>query len=102
MKHISILIPRGHTSLSNIEGTHQILTEANSLGAGMGRPPLFNIQLIGLSKETSQRNGLFTVKPDCLMRDVKKTDLIIQKNFIVLVASLSLLKCWMQTPAGPS
>ena len=77
MKHISILIPRGHTSLSNIEGTHQILTEANSLCAGMGRPPLFNIQLIGLSKETSQRNGLFTVKPDCLMRDVKKTDLII-------------------------
>ncbi|MCW3120225.1 MAG: AraC family transcriptional regulator [Chitinophagaceae bacterium] len=77
MKHISILIPLGHTSLTNIEGTHQILSEANSLGAGMGRPPLFNIQLVGLTKETSQRNGLFTIKPDCLIKDVKKTDLII-------------------------
>ncbi len=77
MKHVSILIPKGHTSLVNIEGTHQILAEVNNLRTGMGKAPLFNIQLVGLSKETSQRDGLFTIKPDCLLTDVPKTDLVI-------------------------
>lgn len=76
MKHVSILIPQGHTSLVNIEGTHQILSEVNVLRTGMGKAPLFDIQLVGLSKHTAQRNGLFTIKPDCLISDVAKTDLI--------------------------
>jgi transcriptional regulator GlxA family with amidase domain len=77
MKHISILIPRGHTSVVNIEGTHQILNEVNSIMKSQGKQPLFKVQLVGISKETSQRNGLFTVGPDVLIDDVKKTDLII-------------------------
>jgi transcriptional regulator GlxA family with amidase domain len=77
MKHISILIPQGHTSVVNIEGTHQIFNEVNSIMKIQGRPPLFKVQLVGISKETSQRNGLFTIDPDVLIEDVKKTDLII-------------------------
>ncbi len=77
MKHISILIPLGHTSLSNIEGTQQIFSEVNGLCAAIDRPPLFQIQLVGLSKETSQRNGSYTISPDVLIGDIKKTDLII-------------------------
>lgn len=77
MKHVSILIPHGHTSVVNIEGTHQIFNEVNSLLAGMGKPPLFNVQLVGICKEASQRNGLFKVSADALLKDVKKTDLII-------------------------
>ncbi len=77
MKHISILIPLGHTSLVNIEGTHQIFNEVNGLLARMERPPLFKVQLVGLFKETKQTNGLFTVNPDLLVQDVTKTDLII-------------------------
>jgi len=77
MKHVSILIPRGHTSLVNIEGTHQIFSEVNNLRVARGNTPLFKIQLVGISKETSQPSGLFTIKPDVLIQDVKKTDLII-------------------------
>ncbi|AKD53752.1 GlxA family transcriptional regulator [Spirosoma radiotolerans] len=77
MKHISILIPKGHSSLTNIEGSHQIFSEVNSFLISMGKPPVFTIQFVGLSKETSQRNGLFTVNPDFLINDIKKTDLII-------------------------
>ena len=77
MKHVSILIPKGHTSLVNIEGTHQIFSEVNSLRVERGNTPLFNIKLVGLSNETSQPSGLFTVNPQVLVRDVKKTDLII-------------------------
>ena len=77
MKHVSILVPLGHTSLTNIEGTHQILSEVNSFRTAMGKDPLFKVQLVGLAPETRQRNGLFTVTPDVLIGDVKKTDLVI-------------------------
>jgi len=76
MKHVSILIPRGHTSLVNIEGTHQILNEVNSLRVERGNTPLFKIQLVGLARETDQPSGLFTVRPDVLLKEVTKTDLI--------------------------
>jgi transcriptional regulator GlxA family with amidase domain len=77
MKHVSILIPIGHTSMVNIEGTHQILSFVNHLMAQMDKEPLFKIQLVGLANETRQDTGLFTVNPDTLIKDVKKTDLII-------------------------
>lgn len=77
MKHISILVPAGHTSLPNIDGTHQIFSQVNIFRAQMGLPALFDVKLVGLSQEVAQRNGLFTIVPDCLIQDVKKTDLII-------------------------
>lgn len=77
MKHVSILIPIGHTSVVNIEGTHQILNEVNSIYDEMGKSPLFKVQLVGIEGNTSQRNGLFTIKPDILIHDVRKTDMII-------------------------
>ncbi|CAN5508990.1 helix-turn-helix domain-containing protein [soil metagenome] len=76
-KHISILVPKGHTSVSNIEGTHQIFNEVNNQLRVRGKKPLFEIQLVGIEKNTSQRNNLFTIKPDALIKDIKKTDLII-------------------------
>lgn len=77
MKHVSILVPLGHTSLPNIDGTHQILNEVNKFLEQMGREPLFDVKLVGLKKEIPQRSGLFTVKPDLLIDDVKHTDLVI-------------------------
>ncbi len=77
MKHISILVPRGHTSLVNIEGSHQIFSELNVFLNELGRAPMFTVQLVGIEKGTSQRNGLFTIAPHVLIRDVKKTDLIV-------------------------
>ncbi|HZI53430.1 MAG TPA: helix-turn-helix domain-containing protein [Chitinophagaceae bacterium] len=77
MKHISIIVPLGHSSLPNIDGTHQIFSEANKFAESMGREPFFTVKLVGLSNEIVQRNGLYTVQPDCLIKDVKKTDLII-------------------------
>lgn len=77
MKHVSILIPQGNTSVVNIDGSHQIFNQVNTTLESMGKAPLFKVQLVGLSKETSQRNGLFKVSPDVLIDEVKKTDLII-------------------------
>lgn len=77
MKHISIIIPRGHTSLVNIEGAHQIFSNVNEMISDLGREPLFNVNLVGLSKVTKQSTGLFAVNPDLLIEEVEKTDLII-------------------------
>ena len=77
MKHISILIPKGHTSVVNIGGTHQMLSWVNTFFEQTGRTPLFKIELVGLEKSTKQSDGMFTVNPDTLISEVKKTDVII-------------------------
>jgi len=77
MKHISILIPEGHASLVNIEGTYQILTDVNTMLVEKGRAPLFHVQLVGISAKATQRKGLFTIAPDALIDEIQKTDLII-------------------------
>ena len=76
MKHVSILVPRGHFSLVNIEGTYQILSWVNGFLQGTGRDSLFDLHLVGLSKSTTQTNGLFTVNPDSTIEEVPQTDLI--------------------------
>ena len=64
MKHISIVVPEGHASLVNIEGTYQILTDVNAMLSEKGRAPLFHVQLVGISEKATQRKGLFTIAPD--------------------------------------
>lgn len=77
MKHISILVPQGDCSVVNIQGTHQILSEVNGVLARAGKPPIFKIQLVGIRKQNSAINGLFTIHPDVLIGEVEHTDLII-------------------------
>lgn len=77
MKHVSILIPRGHTSIVNIGGTHQIFNQVNGISADQGKEPVFDVHLVGLEEETRQSTGIFSVSADCLITNVEKTDLII-------------------------
>ncbi len=76
MRHISIIIPEGDISVSNVEGTLQIFSEVNSFHARAGKLPLFNIQLVGLRRETRTKRS-FSIYPDVLIDEVEKTDLII-------------------------
>jgi transcriptional regulator GlxA family with amidase domain len=77
MKHISILVPKGAAALSCIEGAFTCFTKANDFMESMGRPRLFNVQLVGIDKEAQVYDRLFKVSPDVLISDVNKTDLII-------------------------
>ncbi len=61
----------------NIEGTYQIFSEVNGILREIGREPIFEIHLVGISRETRQTTGLFIVNPDVLIGNVTKTDLII-------------------------
>jgi transcriptional regulator GlxA family with amidase domain len=77
MKHISVYIPKGHYSMVNIEGAYQMFNWVNSYYEQISKSPLFNVELIGIEKTSTQTNGLFTINPQRLIKDVKHTDLII-------------------------
>lgn len=76
MKHISVLVPKG-AILGSLEGSRQMFSQVNEFFKAKGERPLFKVQLVGLTKETQLSGGLFTVNSDLLLKDVKKTDLII-------------------------
>ena len=76
MKHISILVPKG-AILGSLEGSRQLFTQVNEFLKAKGEPPLFKVQLVGLTKETPLSGGLFTVNTNVVLEQVKKTDLII-------------------------
>lgn len=76
MKHISILVPKG-AILGSLEGSRQLFSQVNEFLTAKGAPPLFEVQLVGLTKEISLSGGSFTAHSNLLIDDVKKTDLII-------------------------
>lgn len=76
MKHISILVPQG-AILGSVEGPRQVLTEVNKYLQNLGRPALFNVQLVGLSGTVPAAGGKYTVRTDARTDDVRRTDLII-------------------------
>lgn len=54
-----------------------IFTAVNQFLLASGQPALFSIQLVGLSKVVQLHDGIFSVNTDKLLKEVKKTDLII-------------------------
>ena len=77
MKHISLLIPEGEISLSNIEATHKMFTKVNEALERVGKPRLFDVHLVGRTRERKSTNGLFTIQPELSIKDKFTTDLII-------------------------
>lgn len=77
MKHISILVPEGDISLSNLEATHKMFNMANGTLQKIGKKSMFEIHLIGINEGTRSSNGIFGVIPDTTIAEVHKTDLII-------------------------
>ena len=76
MKHISILIPKG-AILGSLEGSRQLFSQVNEFLKTKGAPPLFKVELVGLTKETPLSGGSFTAHSHLLIDEVEKTDLII-------------------------
>ncbi|TFF38253.1 GlxA family transcriptional regulator [Mucilaginibacter psychrotolerans] len=76
MKHVSILITNDAV-LASIADPRIMFTGINDFLEAAGKPPLFKVQLIGLSPEVRLHSGLFSVHTDAVLKDVPKTDLII-------------------------
>ncbi|SDG11672.1 GlxA family transcriptional regulator [Chitinophaga filiformis] len=76
MKHISILVP-DEAVLGTISDTRYMFTTLNEFLESDGKPAMFKVQLVGLTRDIPLNQGLFSVHPDVLIQDVKKTDLIV-------------------------
>lgn len=77
MKHVSILVPAGDAVVGSIEGPHKVLSQVNDLLAGAGQPPAFHIELVGLTRDKTFNQGLFTLHAHRTIAEEFRTDLII-------------------------
>lgn len=75
MKHVSILVPE-HAVLAAIDDPRHVLSMVNSLYESDGKPPAFDIKLVGLKREVQLHNSSFSVHTDSFLKDVERTDLI--------------------------
>ena len=80
MRNVSILIPN-EAVLASIADPRIMFTGVNDFLAAAGKPPMFNVQLIGLEKDVRLHGGLFSVHTDAVLSEVTKTDLIIVPAF---------------------
>lgn len=76
MKNVSILVPET-AIIEAVADPNYMFSAVNQFLLASGKSPLFNIQLVGLTKEIKIGGNLFTVNADKLLNEVKKTDLII-------------------------
>jgi transcriptional regulator GlxA family with amidase domain len=76
MKNVSILVPE-NSVMQAIADPQYLFSAVNQFMALSGNKPLFNVQLVGLKKEVRINDGLFSINTSQLLKDVKKTDLVI-------------------------
>ena len=80
MKHLSILVPDEQTNLSTIAcivGTYQIFSEANNYLARKKEKAIFEIELVGATKNDILSNNLLSIKHQVAINELDLTDLII-------------------------
>lgn len=75
MKNVSILVPET-AIIEAVADPQYMFSAVNSFLLSAGKEPLFDIQLVSLTKTVKLNNSSFTVHADKLLNEVKKTDLI--------------------------
>jgi transcriptional regulator GlxA family with amidase domain len=76
MKNISILVTN-NALIAALGNARYMFTMVNRFLAESGKVPLFNVSMVGLTREVSLDNGLFAVQVDRELNELEKTDLII-------------------------
>jgi transcriptional regulator GlxA family with amidase domain len=76
MKTISILVLETAVPAAIVDPRY-MFTAVNEFYKSAGHQPFFKVQLVGLTKEVKLSDGSLSVYPDVLLKDVKKTDLIV-------------------------
>jgi transcriptional regulator GlxA family with amidase domain len=99
MKHISVLVPDAEPQLVCVVGCYKAFKMVNRFLAGKGKPPMFDVQLVGNTKNMSLDDGAFSIKIDATLEEVKKTSLIIipamSWNFTKVIEANQALLPWI-------
>ena len=79
MKHASILVPKGLAIADTIIGSYNLLKLANNHHRKLGHSEkgLFEIDLVGITKEPHSYNNFLNISPTRSIHEISKTDLII-------------------------
>src|SRR6185503_12927197 len=75
MKKVSILVPESSV-MQAIADPRYLFTAVNQFLVAAGKVPLFEVELVGAKKVVMLNGGAFSVHPDKLLNDVKRTDLV--------------------------
>jgi transcriptional regulator GlxA family with amidase domain len=76
MKQIALLVLNDAVSAA-VADPCILFNGVNDFLQQAGRPPLFKLHLVGLTKTVKLHNGIFTVHADTLLKNMKKADLVI-------------------------
>lgn len=76
MKHVSIL-PLYDATMTSIDSSHQLFSRVNDFMQYQGKPDFYEIEVVGLSKNTKLLNGLYTISAEKTVDLIKKTDVIV-------------------------
>lgn len=76
-KRVCILVPKGQATLTCIEGSFFVFNKVNDFLQSMGREPMFQVKLLGITRSPEVYSGAFTVVPDVSISDDYSPDLII-------------------------
>lgn len=76
MVHISILALR-KAVLASIADSRYVFAMVNDFLKQSGKGPLFDVQLVGLNEDVPLNDGVFSIRPDAVIGEVVRTDLII-------------------------
>ena len=76
MKQVSILVPE-NSVMQAIADPQYCFNAVNQFLAVSGKKPLFKVELVGLKKEIFINGGKFSVHTDKLLKEIKKTDLLV-------------------------
>ncbi|UTA69357.1 GlxA family transcriptional regulator [Emticicia sp. 21SJ11W-3] len=75
MKKISILVPESAV-LASVNDPRLVFTTANQFLQAEGKPPAFQVQLVGLTREVKLHDHVFTVHIDATIEEVEHTDVV--------------------------
>ncbi len=76
MKHVSIL-PLYDATLTSIDSSHQLFSRVNDFMKYQRKPSFYDIEVVGLTKNTKLSNGLYTVNTDKTISQIERTDVIV-------------------------
>jgi transcriptional regulator GlxA family with amidase domain len=76
MKNVAILVPETAV-IEAVADPRYMFTAINEFLKSAGNPPLFNVQLVGLTKEVKLADGLFSIHTDATLANAQKPHLII-------------------------
>ena len=76
MKHVSIL-PLYDATVTSIDSAHQIFSRVNDFMHYQGKPPFYQVEIVGVIQITELSNGLYTIRADKTIAQIGKTDVIV-------------------------